>query len=167
MTTDSSHDMALSRVFDAPIEDVWRAWTEPEQVRRWWGPSGFTCPLAEMDVRVGGTSLVCMRAPAEYGGGDLYNTWTYAAVVPMERLEFLQRFTDAARNPIDPADIGLPAGIPREVPHVVTLMPLDDHRTELSVTESGYASEEVVATSRAGMEQCLDKMAATFARRSA
>jgi len=65
-----THDLAVTRVLDAPVEEAWRAWTEPERVRRWWGPTGFTSPSADMDVRVGGTSLVCMRAPAEYGGQD-------------------------------------------------------------------------------------------------
>ena len=167
MTTETAHEMVLTRVFDAPVEDIWRAWIEPEQIRRWWGPMGFTCPVAEMDVRPGGTSLVCMRAPAEFGGADFYNTWTYSAVIPMERLDFVQRFTDDRRNPLDPADLGLPAGIPREVPHTLTFTPLDDHRTELTVTESGYSSEEVVATSRAGMEQVLDKLAAILASPSA
>jgi hypothetical protein len=87
---------------------------------RWWGPAGFTSPVAEMDVRQGGQSLVCMRAPAEFGGGDSFHTWTYATVVPNERLEFVQTFTDGKRNPVEPADLGLPAGIPRDVPHVVT-----------------------------------------------
>jgi uncharacterized protein YndB with AHSA1/START domain len=165
MTTATTHDMAMTRTFDAPVEDVWRAWTEPELVKRWWGPTGFTAPIAEMDVRKGGTSLVCMRAPAEFGGQDLYNTWTYVTVIPMERLEFVQTFTDADRNPVEPAELGLPPGIPRDVPHVVTFTALDSGRTEVSVTESGYASAELADFSRGGMDQCLDKMAAIFAER--
>jgi uncharacterized protein YndB with AHSA1/START domain len=158
-----THDMVLTRVFDAPVAAVWRAWTEPEMVKRWWGPTGFTAPIAEMDVRVGGTSLVSMRAPAEFGGQEHYNTWTYNAVEPMERLEFIHRFTDAHRTPIEPSTLGLPPTIPREVPHLVTFKPLGDDRTELTVTESGYPNTEIVEISRGGMEQCLDKMAAALA----
>ena len=40
--------------FDAPRELVWRAWTDPERLRRWWGPRGFTAPVATTDLRVGG-----------------------------------------------------------------------------------------------------------------
>ena len=162
MTDETSHDMVATRVFDAPIDAVWRAWTASEQVKRWWGPTGFTAPVAEMDVREGGTSLVCMRAPAEFGGMDLYNTWTYGRVVPLERLEFVQAFTDEHRTPLDPADLGLPPGVPAKVPHVVTFARRGDGQTELTVTESGYPSRDVVEVSRAGMEQCLDKMAALF-----
>ena len=83
----------------------------------------------------------------------------------MERLEFVQTFTDADRNPVEPADLGLPPGIPRDVPHVVTFAATRDEDTELTVRESGYASAEVAALSRGGMEQCLEKLAAIFADR--
>jgi uncharacterized protein YndB with AHSA1/START domain len=166
MTTPTTHDMVLTRVFDAPVEAVWDAWTRSELVKKWWGPKGFTAPVAEMDVREGGTSLVCMRAPAEFGGQDLYNTWTYSRVLPAERLEFVNAFTDANRTPLDPADIGLPPGIPARVPHVVTFVALDDDRTELTVSESGYTSPDVVEVSRSGMAECLDKMAAVLEGRS-
>ena len=49
----------------APPEVVWRAWRDPHQIRRWWGPSGFSCPRADVDFRVGGTTLVTMLAPPE------------------------------------------------------------------------------------------------------
>lgn len=164
MAEQATHDMILTRVFAAPVDAVWRAWTEPDQVKQWWGPRGFTAPLAEMDVRAGGTSLVCMRPPAEFGGQDMYNTWTYTAVVHGERLEFVNAFTDAHRTPLDPTDLGLPPGIPREVPHVVTFTGLGPDRTELTVRESGYASPDLAEMSRGGMEQCLEKMAALLER---
>ena len=162
-TTESPGEksMVVTRVFDAPVEQVWHAWTDRERVMRWWGPTGFTSPLARMDVREGGTSLVCMRSPE---GHDLYNTWTYREVVPPRRLEFVQRFSDEDGNTLDPAALGLPPGIPREVPHVVTFEAAGEGKTELTVTEYGYTSDKVVEVSRAGMEQCLDKMAASIAR---
>jgi len=165
METATTHDMVLTRAFDAPVEAVWQAWTEPDLVRRWWGPTGFTAPVAEMDVRKGGTSLVSMRAPAEFGGQDIFNTWTYSTVIPIERLEYVLTFTDADRNPVEPAELGLPPGIPREAPHVVTFTALDDGRTTITVRESGYPSPALAALSRGGMEQCLDKMAAIFTDR--
>jgi uncharacterized protein YndB with AHSA1/START domain/predicted enzyme related to lactoylglutathione lyase len=158
----ASHDLAVTRVLDAPVEEAWKAWTEPGHVMRWWGPTGFTSPLAELDVRVGGTSLVCMRAPAEYGGHDMYNTWTYREVVAPERLEFVLDFTDENRVPLP--DEAIPPGVPRAVRHVVTLRPADGGRTELTVREFGYGTAEARDISRAGLEQCLDKMAALYRR---
>ena len=164
MTTHTTLDMVLTRTFEAPVEVVWDAWTQSDLVKRWWGPKGFTAPVAEMDVREGGTSLVCMRAPAEYGGQDLYNTWTYTEVVPGERLAYVNGFSDANRNPLDPASLGLPPAIPAQVPHVVTFRALDADRTEVTVRESGYASPEIVEVSRSGMAECLDKMASLVER---
>lgn len=155
-------EFSVTRVFDAPVELVWRAWTEPEHIMRWWGPMGFTSPMAKMDVRVGGVSLVCMRAPKEFGGQDMYNTWTYSKVEPMRRLEFVGRFADKDGNPLDPGAMGLPPGIPAETPQVVTLALVGEGRTEMTITEYGYSSEQAVALSRMGLEQCLDKMAASF-----
>jgi uncharacterized protein YndB with AHSA1/START domain len=159
----ATHDLAVTRVLDAPVEEAWKAWTEPDYVMRWWGPTGFTSPLAEMDVREGGTSLVFMRAPAEYGGQDMYNTWTYRKVVPPERLEFVLDFTDADRALL--ADEAIPPGVPRAVRHVVTLRPAEGGRTELTVQEFGYGTVEARDVSRAGLEQCLDKMVAMFRHR--
>jgi uncharacterized protein YndB with AHSA1/START domain/predicted enzyme related to lactoylglutathione lyase len=156
----ATHDLAVTRVLDAPVEEAWTAWTDPERVMGWWGPTGFTSPRAEMDVREGGISLVCMRAPAEYGGQDLYNTWTYRVVVPPERLEFELDFTDADRTLLP--DGSIPPGVPRAVRHVVTLQPVDGGRTELTVREFGYRTAEARDVSRVGLEQCLDKMVAMF-----
>jgi uncharacterized protein YndB with AHSA1/START domain len=152
-------DLVVTRQFDAPVARVWRAWTAAEDVMRWWGPSGFTSPRAEMDVREGGTSLVAMRSP---DGHDLYNTWTYQAIEPNRRLEFVLHFADEQGNRLDPASLGLPPGIPDGVLHVVTFTALNDSTTEMTVTEHGYASDQALEMSKAGLEQTLDKMAATF-----
>ncbi len=161
-TQDTTHSLVVTRRFEAPVDLVWKAWTDSSHVRRWWGPAGFTAPLAKMDVRVGGVSLVCMRAPQEYGGMDMYNTWTYRRVEPGSRLEFTLNFADQHGNTLDPAAIGLPPGVPKDVPHVITFKALGANQTEMTVTELGYTSAEAVAISQAGLEQCLDKMAASF-----
>jgi uncharacterized protein (TIGR02246 family) len=159
-TEPMTRDLAVTRVVDAPVEQVWKAWSDPEHVLRWWGPAGFTSPLAKMDFREGGTSLVCMRSPE---GQDLYNTWTYRKIVPMQLIEFLLNFADKDGNRIDPATVGLPPDLPQDVRNVVTLKALSDNETEMTVTEYGYTSAQLFDLSKAGLEQCLDKMAASFA----
>ena len=148
-------DVIATRVFDAPLEQVWQAWIEPELVKQWWGPAGFSVPVAEMDVREGGSSLVCMRAPAEWGGQDMYNTWNYRTVEPPRRLEFILNFADQHGNKLDPAALGLPPGIPQDVLHVIAFRSLDGERTEMTVTEYGYTSQQAHDISIAGLEQVL------------
>jgi len=161
MTQDASSTktMTVTRTFDAAVADVWKHWSDSEKVMKWWGPKGFTSPLAKMDFREGGVSLVCMRAPKEFGGFDMYNTWTYKKIVPNERIEFTLNFADKDGNKLDPAQMGLPPGIPKDVPHVITFKALGDKKTEMTVSEFGYTTDEAVNTSKAGLDQCLDKMA--------
>jgi hypothetical protein len=73
------------------------------------------------------------------------------------------RLTDADRALL--ADEAIPPSVPRAVRHVVTLRPADSGRTELTVQEFGYGTVEARDVSRAGLEQCLDKMVAMFRHR--
>ena len=160
MKATETRDLVMTRVFDAPLADVWRAWTEGESVMAWWGPTGFTAPMARMNVGKGGVSVVCMRPPE---GPDLCNTWTYNLVKPSERLEFVLDWADKDGNPLDPVSLGLPPGMPRHVRHVITFVPLAEDRTELTVTEYGYTSDMFFDLSRIGLEQTLDKLKAHLA----
>jgi len=73
----------ISRIFDAPREMVFKAWTDPQHMARWWGPHGFTNPVCEMDVRPGGAYRIVMRSPE---GVDYPLKGVYSEVVPPERL---------------------------------------------------------------------------------
>ncbi len=152
-------DMILTRRFAAPKARMWRAWTDADEVMRWWGPDGFTSPMCRMDFREGGTTLVSMRSEQ---GFEIYNTWTYRSIAPMDRIEFINGFADEHGNRVVPAEIGLPSPIPEEVPHVITFRSIDAALTELTVHEYGYPDEQIVEVSRMGMEQCLNKMASSL-----
>ena len=157
-------DLVVTRVFDAPVKQVWKAWSDPEHVMRWWGPDGFTCPVAEMDFREGGTSLVCMRAPKKFDGQDMFNTWTYEKIVPIKRFIYILRFADKDGNVMDPSEQGLPPEMPKEVRNEVTFKELGKGKTEVTVTEYDWTVGQMMEMSRIGLEQCLDKMAGLFAK---
>jgi len=65
-------DLVVTRIIGAPIELVWKAWTDPEHVMRWWGPKYYTSPSCKIDLREGGTYVFCMRAPVDQGGQDSF-----------------------------------------------------------------------------------------------
>ena len=161
-----THDLVVSRVFNAPVELVWKAWTDPEYVMRWWGPDHFTSPSAKMDLHVGGTSLVCMRAPKEFGGMDMYSTWVYQEIVPMERIEFIQNLADEKGNLLDPAKLGLPPEFPRDTRTVVTFKDLGNNKTEMTVTEYNMpaADTEMGRNAELGLNQSMDKMVTIFSK---
>ena len=155
-------DLIFTRVFHAPVEQVWKAWTDAERVQKWWGPQGFSCPVAKMDVREGGRSLVCMRAPKNFGGQDMYSTWTYTKIVPLREIEYLHHFADIEGNQVDPAQQGLPPEMPAEVRNRVSFKAVGDDKTEITVTEFDWPVGQMMEMSKTGMEQCLDKMAASM-----
>ncbi len=78
-------ELTLTRVYAAPREQVFEAWTRPEHISRWWGPHGFTTRTESMDVRPGGTWKYVMKH-AEHGEFD--NLITYREVVRPERLVY-------------------------------------------------------------------------------
>ncbi len=160
----NARDLVVTRVFAAPLELVWKAWTEPEYVMRWWGPDHFTSPSAKMDFREGGTSLVCMRAPEDFGGQDMYSIWVYQKIVPMERIEFIQNLADKDGNLIDPLKIGMPPEFPRDTRTVVTFQDLGNGKTEMTVTEYNMptADTEMGRNAELGLNQSLDKLAVSL-----
>lgn len=81
----SAGELVITRVFDAPRELVWRAWTQPEHLRQWSAPHGFTIPVATGDLRPGGAFRTCMVSP---DGVEHWLGGVYREVIPMERLVF-------------------------------------------------------------------------------
>jgi uncharacterized protein YndB with AHSA1/START domain len=149
-------DVVGTRDIPASLGEAWRSWTDPAYVLRWWGPNGFTCTVADMDVRVGGRSLVCMSAP-DWGFPALYSTWVYTLVDSPNRLEFVHNMSDEHGTTIDVE------GIPHDVRHVITFEPTAPDLTRLTVRESSFPTAEARDRSSEGLEQCLDKLVAIYA----
>jgi len=94
-TASSEWDLVMTRVFDAPRELVFKAWTETRHVAQWWGPKGFTNPVCEMDVRVGGAIRIDMRAP----NGVVYPMkGVFEEITEPERLVFIASALDDHGN---------------------------------------------------------------------
>ena len=90
--TIAERELVLTRLFDAPPEKVFRAWTEPALIKQWFAPLPWTTPRAEIDLRPGGASLIVMRSPE---GDDYPNQGVYLEVVKNERLVFTDAYTRA------------------------------------------------------------------------
>jgi uncharacterized protein YndB with AHSA1/START domain len=149
----------VTRTFNAPVEMVWKVWTDPELVKRWWGPKYFTSPVAKIDFREGGKSLVSMQAPKEMGGQEFYSIWEYVKIVPLKTIEFIQNLADKDGNKSDPSKLGMPPDFPTDIRTVVTFRELASNKTEMTVTEwadMGVTSE----FAQIGLEQSMDKMVA-------
>jgi uncharacterized protein YndB with AHSA1/START domain len=155
-------DIVVKRILDAPVDLVWKAWTEPEHVKRWWGPTYYTSPMCKIDLREGGTFVFAMLAPKDQGGQESYTAGVYTKIVPKERLEFTQSLSDKDGNKIDPAQIGMPPDFPAEIRTSVAFK-AKGNMTELTVTEYDWPVGQMFIFSQLGMHQSIDKLAESLA----
>jgi uncharacterized protein YndB with AHSA1/START domain len=95
-TNPLERELTITRVFDAPRELVFAAWTEPAHLKRWWGPNGFTTPACDVDLRVGGSWKIVMRFPD--GVNEHIMQAVYREIVPPERIVFTNVALDKDGN---------------------------------------------------------------------
>jgi uncharacterized protein YndB with AHSA1/START domain len=158
-----NEDLVITRIIDAPLEMVWKAWTEPKQVMRWWGPKHYGSPRCKIDLREGGKFIFCMRAPEEQGGQDSYTAGEYKKILPMERLEFTQRLSDKNGNKIDPAQVGMPPDFPKEM-QMTVVFKAKRNMTELTITIFGFSAGQMYVYALAGWHQSIDKLAESLSK---
>jgi uncharacterized protein YndB with AHSA1/START domain len=140
-------ELTITRVFDAPRELVWRAWTDPEQIAKWWGPRGISTPLEKihLELRPGGAANLTMVDDAT--GEEYPNSGTYLEVVEPERIVW--------------RDDGFPDGSGAGTV-TVTFRDLGA-KTELTVHASADFSDTVRAQAEIGWGSSFDKLAELLA----
>ena len=158
MTDDvtSQDSMVIERSFDAPVGLVWQMWTDPDHFRAWYGPDGATIPVANLDVRVGGSRHVCMEIRTPDGPMQMWFTGEHREVVENERLVYTETISDEHGTMPSPTDGGMPPGHPATTEVHVELEDLGG-RTKMVLTHVGIPSDSPGA---AGWTMALDKLAA-------
>ena len=149
--------MTITRVFDAPRELVWKAWTDPAYASQWWGPKGFTTPVCKMDFRVGGKYLFCMRSP---DGQDHWTAGEYHEIVPQQKIVSSMYFSDADGNKVDPASLGIEHEADDDVYDVVTFEDIGNGQTKLTLIGNETMENAKESGQVEGWNQILDKVAA-------
>ncbi len=130
----SQESIKIERIIDAPREKVWQAWTEPELIKKWWGPEGFSAPNIKVDLRVGGMYIYCMRGPAgSQFDQEMYSAGVYKEIIPQEKLVTTDYFSDAQGNMVDPTTMGMGADVPAEMTIIVTFEDVDGGKTKLTI----------------------------------
>lgn len=127
-------DLVITRVFDAPRERVWRAYTEPEMIKRWWGPEHFTAPSIKVDLRVGGKYVYTMRGPAgTEWDKDMFSAGIFKEIVPNQKLVVTDYFSDKDGNKLKPADYGMDPSFPAEQTITILFEEVEKGATRLSI----------------------------------
>ncbi len=148
-------DLVITRIFDVPRELLWKAWTDPEYMKLWWGPKGFTSPVCKIDFRVGGVYLNCMRSPE---GKDYWSTGVYREIVESERIVCTDCFADEKGNIVPATYYGMSSDFPLEMLVTVTFEE-DKGKTKLTLRHAGMPSGADQDGARQGWSESFDKLA--------
>jgi uncharacterized protein YndB with AHSA1/START domain len=156
--TSATREIVIERTFDAPRELVWRALTQPEHLMRWASPKGCTSPVYQVDLRVGGKYLNCMRSP---DGQDCWSTGIYREIVPPERLVYTDSFADPDGNPVPGSYYGWEMDGVDEMLVTITLAEVNG-KTRLTLHHTGLPAGKHTDMMAQGWNELLDKLAATL-----
>lgn len=152
--------LVVTRVFDAPRELVWKAWTDPKYVMQWWGPKGFTAPVCKMDFRVGGKFLYCMRMA---DGQEFWNGGEYHEIVPYERIVSSMYFADAEGNKVEAADLGIEHEAIEGARDMVLFEDLGNGKTKVTFIGNETMEDAKESGQLEGWMEILDKLEAVIA----
>ena len=165
---DQNKGIVFTRVFDAPVERVWKAWSEPEMFKKWWGPKDFTCPVAKIDFRVGGKYHVAMHGPAgsEFDK-NMWSTGIYREIVPMKKIVVTDSFADEEGNVVPGSYYGLPGTMPMETNITITFEeypPAGGGKTKMTLAYQSAEGIEgkMLEDMTQGWNQSFDKLAASL-----
>lgn len=153
MTAQPEHMLVLERIFDAPPEKVFQAWTDPAILPRWFAPRPFTTPMVDIDPRPGGKFNTTMRSE---DGTEYPNSGIYLEVTPNRKLVTTDAFTSG----------WIPSGQPFMVSEL-TFEPLEGGRTKYTARAMHWNAETKAQHEamgfHAGWGQCADQLAEVLA----
>jgi uncharacterized protein YndB with AHSA1/START domain len=149
----ADRELTLTRLIDAPREKLYRAWTDPTLLKQWFAPLPYTTPVAELDVRPGGSAFIVMRGP---DGKDLPNHGVYLEVVPNQRLVSTDAYTQAWE--------------PSEKPFMTLILTFEDEggKTRYTARVRHWTVADREAHEKMGFHQgwgiCTDQLTALVAK---
>jgi uncharacterized protein YndB with AHSA1/START domain len=156
---DMAKDVVIERSFDASTEVIWSMWTDPEHFKAWYGPEGASIPVANMDVRVGGSRLVCMEMTTPNGPMQMWFTGEYREVDPTDRLVYTESMADENGNVKSAAEMGMPEGHPMTT-EVIVELEAAGAGTKMVMTHAGVPAD---SPGGAGWNMAIDKLVAYLA----
>lgn len=156
--------LVIERVFNAPRQMVWDAFSKPEVMQEWWGPEGWTSPDFFMDFREGGKYHASMEGPMP--DGKVIKVWSggeYRKIVPIEKIVVTDFFSNEKGDKIRPDKAGMDPNFPDEMEVTFTFEEVEGGKTKLTIKYPKPDSEAAVkAMIASGMEEgwngSLDKL---------
>lgn len=152
-------EIVIERVFNAPPDRVWKSWTDPKLIKRWWGPKGFTAPDVKIDLREGGKYLYSMKSPE---GQKFWSTGVFKEIVKNERIVATDSFADEKGNVVPATHYQMSPDFPMELTVTTTFEKLPGRKTKLTLRQGQIPVGPMVEMTKAGWGESLDKLAKTL-----
>ncbi|MDD1775423.1 MAG: SRPBCC domain-containing protein [Methanobacterium sp.] len=149
-------ELTITRVFNAKRDLVWKAFTNPEIFRQWWGPKEFITPVVKIDLKVGGEHFNCMQAP---DGETFCSKGVYKEIDPPRKLVVTDSFADEEGNIVPATYHELGEGFPMEMLLKISFEE-QDNKTKITIKHSDVSNinESELNDMRQGWIESLDKL---------
>lgn len=155
-TAEKQKTINIKRTLNLPLTTVWRAWSEPESFKKWWGPKEYTCPDCSIDFKVGGKFLASMQGE---DGKKIWSTGTYKEIIPQKKIVVTDSFADSKGNIVPASDYKMPD---MELELLVTVeFEVVEGKTNLSLQHEGLATE-IADECIKGWQSSFDKLETNF-----
>lgn len=149
--------LTINRTFNLPLATVWKAWSDAESLKKWWGPEEYSCPDCSIDFKVGGKFLASMQGK---DGKKIWSTGEYKEIVPMKKIVNTDSFADSEGNIVSASYYDMPGEWNDEL--LVTFeFEEENGNTKLKLQHEGLPAE-MIGDCRQGWNSSLDKIEKNF-----
>lgn len=152
-TTEKQKTISVKRTLNLPLTSVWKAFTEPESMKKWWGPEEYTCPDCAIDFNVGGKFLASMQG---LDGNKIWSTGTYREIEVLKKIVNTDSFSDSNGNIVPASHYNMPGEWDPEALVTIELEAVDG-QTNLSLTHAGLPVE-ITDECMKGWQSSFDKL---------
>ncbi|WP_284653061.1 SRPBCC family protein [Flavobacterium terrisoli] len=154
MITTENKTISIERTLNLPLANVWKAFSEADSFKKWWGPNDYFCPECTIDFKIGGKYLACMES--KKNGEKIWSTGSFLEINDYRKIVYTDCFADSEGNKVPASYYKMPGEWPLELIATVELEAVDD-RTHISLVHEGIP-EDMHSECIAGWEQSLDKL---------
>jgi uncharacterized protein YndB with AHSA1/START domain len=156
-TSEKQKTVSILRTFNLPTATVWKAWSDPESCKKWWGPEDFTCPSCNIDFKTGGRYLISMKGP---DGKEFWSTGIYKEIVPNKKIVWTDSFADSKGNVVPASYYDMPGDWPKELLVTVKFEELNG-KTHMHLQQEGIPVDQVEDCIK-GWQSMFDKLERVF-----
>lgn len=154
MTTTEKTAISIKRTFNLPLKTVWKAWSEVDSFKKWWGPKDYTCPHCTIDFKEGGKFWASMKGP---DGKETWSVGEYQEIVPMEKITYSDSFADNKGKIVPASYYDMPGEWDLALPVTIEFEEVDDDKTRMTLRHEGIPAD-MQEDCTVGWQQCFDKL---------